>query len=94
MKDIVAVLFGFGLLANAALFVPQALKLWRKKNSAGVSLLSFAGFNVMQFVGVLHGYFQRDLPLMIGMLASLIMCGSVTALAFAYRRTPKLEGGS
>jgi len=85
MKDVVAVVFGFGMILNAALFVPQAVHLWRTKTSQGVSVLSFAGFNALQLVGALHGYFQGDDALMIGMIASLLTCGSVTMLAAKYR---------
>lgn len=84
MKDIVALVFGFGMLINASLFVPQAWQLWRTKSAQGVSLLTFAGFNTLQLVGTVHGYFQRDYALMTGMLASLATCGSVTLLATYY----------
>lgn len=84
MKDIVAVVFGFGMLINAALFVPQAWHLWKAKRAEGISVLSFAGFNALQLIGVVHGYFQHDLALMMGMLASLLTCGSVTLLAARY----------
>lgn len=86
MRDTVAFIFGLGMIFNAALFVPQAIHLWRTKTSQGVSILSFAGFNTLQAIGALHGYFQHDVPLMIGMLASLITCGSVTLLAARYSR--------
>lgn len=85
MKEIVAVIFGFGMLINAALFVPQALHIWRHKTSEGVSLVSFVGFNALQAIGAVHGYFQEDHALMYGMLASLLTCGSVTLLAARYR---------
>ena len=55
---------------------------------SSVSLLSFAGFNLMQLVGMLHGYFQRDWTIFLGMLASLITAGSVTLLALRYRGGP------
>ena len=85
MKQIVAVVFGLGLLCNALLFVPQALALWRKKNSEGVSLLTFGGFNVLQAIGIVHGFYQGDLSLILGMTASLIACGAVTSLTLFYR---------
>ena len=50
MKDIVAVVFGFGMALNALLFVPQALAIWRTKQSKGVSLLTFGGFNILQLL--------------------------------------------
>jgi MtN3 and saliva related transmembrane protein len=85
MKDAVAFIFGLGMVLNAALFVPQAVHLWRTKTAQGVSTLSFAGFNILQAIGTLHGYFEHDYA-MIGMLASLLTCGSVTVLAARYSR--------
>ena len=76
MKEIVAVVFGFGLLCNALLFVPQVLAVWRKKTDEGSSLITF---------GVVHGVYQRDLSLILGMAASFLSCGSVTALTIFYR---------
>ena len=86
MKEIVAYVFGFGMLLNAALFLPQAWRIWKTKVAQGISVLSFAGFNALQFVGFLHGYLQGDRALMSGMLASLLTCGSVTLLAAYYGR--------
>jgi MtN3 and saliva related transmembrane protein len=86
MKQAVAFVFGLGMVLNAALFVPQAIHLWRTRTSQGVSILSFAGFNTLQAIGALHGYFQHDYALMVGMLASLLTCGSVTLLASHFNR--------
>ncbi len=86
MRETVALIFGLGMVLNAALFVPQAVHLWRTKTAQGGSVLSFAGFNTLQAVGALHGYFERDFALMVGMLASLATCGSVTGLAVWYGR--------
>jgi MtN3 and saliva related transmembrane protein len=88
MRETIALIFGLGMVLNAALFVPQAIHLWRTKTAQGVSVLSFAGFNTLQAVGALHGYFQGDHALMVGMLASLVTCGSVTALAIWYSARP------
>lgn len=85
MKQIVAVLFGLGLLCNAVLFVPQALAVWRKKSDEGISLITFGGFSVLQAIGIVHGLFQQDLSLTLGMAASLLTCGSVTVLTLLYR---------
>ena len=85
MKQFVAVVFGLGLVCNALLFVPQVLALWRKKNSEGVSLLTFGGFSVLQAIGIVHGFYQHDRSLVLGMAASLITCGTVTSLTLFYR---------
>lgn len=86
MKEIVAVLFGLGLMVNAALFVPQAVKIFKTKSAKDVSLWTFAGFNVLQLIGIMHGILQQDLSLIIGMTASFLACGAVTCLGFVYRR--------
>jgi MtN3 and saliva related transmembrane protein len=85
MKELVAVIFALGLGCNALLFVPQVLALWRKKSDEGISLVTFGGFSVLQMVGIVHGLFQHDLSLILGMAASLMTCGSVTALTILYR---------
>jgi MtN3 and saliva related transmembrane protein len=85
MKEIVAVIFGLGLGCNALLFVPQVLALWRKKSDEGISLITFGGFSVLQVVGIVHGVYQQDLSLILGMAASLLTCGSVTSLTILYR---------
>jgi MtN3 and saliva related transmembrane protein len=93
MKEIVAWIFGVGLGCNALLFVPQVLAVWRKKSDEGISLVTFGGFSVLQAIGIVHGCYQRDFSLILGMAASLLTCGSVTALTVFYRVT-RLRGGS
>ena len=85
MKLIVAWVFGFALMGNAALFVPQALAKWRKKSDEGISLTTFAGFNLLQVIAIVQGIYQHDLALIVGMVASLITCGAVTVLTIVYR---------
>ena len=92
MKEIVAVIFGLGLIGNALLFVPQAMALWRKKSSEGVSLVTFGGFNILQALGVVHGLYQNDWSLVIGLGASFITCGTVTGLTIFYRSKQQSEG--
>lgn len=85
MKQIVAVIFGLGLLCNALLFVPQVVAVWRKKSDEGISLITFGGFSVLQAIGIVHGLLQHDLSLTLGMAASLLSCGTVTLLTIMYR---------
>jgi MtN3 and saliva related transmembrane protein len=85
MKEIVAVIFGLGLLCNALLFVPQVIAVWRKKSDEGISLITFGGFSILQVIGIIHGLYQHDPSLILGMAASLLTCGSVTALTLFYR---------
>jgi MtN3 and saliva related transmembrane protein len=92
MKEFIAVIFGLGLVCNALLFVPQVLAVWRKKSDEGISLITFGGFSVLQAIGIVHGAFQRDLSLLLGMSASLLSCGTVTGLTVFYR-VKRLRGG-
>jgi MtN3 and saliva related transmembrane protein len=85
MKDFVALLFGLGLGGNALLFVPQIIAVWRKKSDEGISLLTFGGFSVLQIIGIVHGSYQHDTSLTLGMAASLLTCGTVTALTIFFR---------
>ena len=85
MKQIVAIIFGLGLGGNALLFVPQIIAVWRKKSDEGISLITFGGFSVLQAVGIVHGAYERDWSLILGMAASLLTCGAVTALTVFYR---------
>ena len=94
MKEIVAVIFGLGLLGNALLFVPQGIAVWRKKSDEGISLITFGGFSVLQAIGIVHGLYQHDPSLILGMAASLLTCGSLTLLTVVYRvRRLRASGG-
>lgn len=85
MREIVTFVFGLALLGNAALFVPQAIALWRKKTDEGVSLVTFGGFCVLQIIGVIHGIYEHDQSLIIGLGVSFLTCGTVTLLTVVYR---------
>jgi MtN3 and saliva related transmembrane protein len=93
MKDFVAFVFGLALLGNAALFVPQAIAVWRKKSDEGVSLVTFAGFCILQVIGVVHGVYQHDRSLIVGLGASFLTCGTVTLLTIIYRMRRLRAGG-
>jgi MtN3 and saliva related transmembrane protein len=85
MRQFVAWIFGIGLIGNALLFVPQALAVWRKKSDEGVSLVTFGGFSVLQILGVIHGFYEHDNSLIIGLGASFLTCGTVVLLTIVYR---------
>jgi MtN3 and saliva related transmembrane protein len=85
IKEMVAVIFGLGLMGNALLFVPQALAIWRKKTDEGISLVTFGGFCLLQIISVVHGLYEHDLAMVLGMGASLLTCGVATALTIFYR---------
>lgn len=85
MRETVAVIFGLALLGNASLFVPQAIAVWHKKSDEGVSLITFGGFCILQIIGVIHGVYEHDNSLILGLGASFLTCGTVAFLTVVYR---------
>ncbi len=83
--DTVEIIFSLGLFINAVLFIPQIIRLYKTKNSQGISLVTFGGFSIIQFFTVLHAYLHQDILLLLGFLLSLITCGIVTFLIIFYR---------
>jgi MtN3 and saliva related transmembrane protein len=77
-ERLVDFVFGFGLIFNASLFIPQIVKIYRTKNASGLSLTTFAGFNLVQSVGILRGYLRDDWALVLGFGVSFALCGAVT----------------
>jgi MtN3 and saliva related transmembrane protein len=85
IRQIVAFVFGLGLIGNALLFVPQAVVVWRKKSGEGISLVTFGGFCILQILGVVHGAYEHDNSLIVGLGASFLTCGTATLLSIIYR---------
>ena len=85
LRELVTWIFGLGLMGNAFLFVPQIIAVWRKKSDEGVSLITFGGFSLLQIVSVIHGLYEHDWAMVIGMGSSLLTCGTVTVLTMIFR---------
>ena len=56
----IEVSFSIGMIVNAFLFFPQIVRLAKTKSAKSFSLITFAGFNLIQFFTVLHAYLHRD----------------------------------
>lgn len=84
-QEITEVVFAVGIFINALLFVPQAIKVFKEKYAKEVSLITFAGFNVMQLASFFHAFWRSDYTFAIGSLASFFTCGAVTTLVVIYR---------
>lgn len=89
IETIIEAIFGVSLFINASLFLPQIIRLYRTRDTEGFSLITFAGFNVLQFIMFLHGYLHDDYLLMLGMVVSFIACGAVTMQLLLYRNKPE-----
>lgn len=89
LRIFIEVSFLISLFINACLFVPQVIKLYRVKNSQGLSLTTFLGFNLIQAVIIIHAVLRKDWLLVIGTSLSLITCGAVNILIILYRTPSK-----
>jgi uncharacterized protein with PQ loop repeat len=85
IQSIVELVFGITLFVKAVLFIPQAIKIYKAKQSKELSLLTFGGLSLMQLLTALHAYYHQDYILMFGVLLSLIFCGATTCMIILYR---------
>jgi MtN3 and saliva related transmembrane protein len=82
-------MFAVALFVNAALFLPQAWKIFKKKKADEISLLTFGGFWVTQLLTVIHSIIRNDHILFIGYILALATCGLVILLTLRYRYLKK-----
>jgi MtN3 and saliva related transmembrane protein len=85
-KYFIDLIFGVAMFLNAMLFIPQFIVLHKTKDSRGLSLITFAGFNLIQLATIFHGYLYKDYILMYGYILTLFIAGSVTLLVWMYRK--------
>lgn len=78
-------LFAISLFVNALLFIPQAWRLYKQKESREVSLITFVGFWIGQLLTVCHAFIKNDWILFSGYVFALITCGIVIILTIKYR---------
>jgi len=89
LHAIIEVLFTAGLFVNAALFIPQAVKLYTSKNPESLSLITFLGFNIIQGLTIAHGMIRDDNLLILGNILNMITSGAITLLLIYYLMNKK-----
>lgn len=89
MREIITyfidIVFGVGLFINALLFIPQIINLLREKHANDISLITFAGFNLVNVFAVLHGITIHDKWLIVCYSFSVLTNTTVTLLIIWYR---------
>lgn len=83
--DSIEVIFGLFLFINAALLIPQIVKLLREKHSNDISLITFSGFVAVNIFTVLHGIIVHDIWIIAGYSLSVMTSAIVTILIVKYR---------
>jgi MtN3 and saliva related transmembrane protein len=70
-------------VATGAAYIPQALRIWKRRSSDDVSILTYALFLGGQIVYLVYGIRIRQWPLIVGMGANIV--GSVAVIFSALR---------
>lgn len=84
-KLVVDSIYGISLIWDATVYIPQIVRLYRRKSPEGVSLLMFAGFSVSLGLAILNGFYYHDAVQAYGFIPSFTTCSIVTFLLVRYR---------
>ena len=82
----IEIYFIVGTTVNVLLFIIQAIKVYKVKDSTGLSFITFFGFNLIQLSTILYGIIRNDILLTYGYIAAFIACGAITLMIPYYRR--------
>jgi len=75
-------------IATGAAYIPQAARIWKRKSSDDVSVVTYLLFLGGQLVYFVYGVRIRQVPLIVGMAANIV--GSVAVIGSAMKfRAPK-----
>ncbi len=72
-------------IATGAAYVPQALRIWKRKSSDDVSIVTYLLFLGGQLVYLLYGIRFRQTPIVIGMAANIVGSLAVIGSALKFR---------
>ncbi|WP_299438374.1 SemiSWEET transporter [uncultured Rhodospira sp.] len=77
-------------LCTTVAFLPQALKAWRTRSVADLSLSTFLVFTIGVACWLVYGILTVDWPIIVANLVTLLLAGSIVVmrLAFAPRAEP------
>jgi uncharacterized protein with PQ loop repeat len=73
-------------VATGAAYVPQAARIWKRKSSDDVSVLTYAMFLGGQVIYLLYGIRFHQIPIVIGMAANIVGSLAVILSALRFRR--------
>lgn len=88
---IIETIFGFAIFINALLFVPQIITILKRRSAKDVSLITFAGFVLIQIATLAHGIFRDDVLLSAGTGLSLILCSTLVGLIIFYKNSSRKD---
>ena len=77
-----------GLAAAAmttAAFLPQAIKIWRTRQTRDISLATFTVLCLGIVLWLVYGFLKQDLPLLIGNGITLILAGTILVMKLRFK---------
>ncbi|MEO8586810.1 MAG: PQ-loop domain-containing transporter [Acidobacteriota bacterium] len=74
-------------IATGAAYVPQAARIWKRKSSEDVSVLTYGMFLGGQIIYLVYGIRFHQTPIVIGMVANIAGSLAVIGSALRFRRT-------
>ena len=75
-------------IATGAAYVPQAVRIWQRKSSEDVSILTYGMFLGGQIVYLFYGVRFHQTPIVIGMAANIAGSLAVILSALRFRKAP------
>jgi MtN3 and saliva related transmembrane protein len=72
-------------IATGAAYVPQALRIWKRRSSEDVSIVTYLLFFGGQLVYLLYGVRFHQTPIVIGMAANIAGSLSIILSALKFR---------
>ena len=73
-------------IATSAAYVPQAARIWKRRSSEDVSVLTYAMFLGGQVIYLVYGIRFHQPPIVIGMAANIAGSLAVIGSALRFRR--------
>ena len=73
-------------IATGAAYVPQAARIWQRKSSEDVSVLTYAMFLGGQVIYLVYGIRFHQTPIVIGMAANIVGSLAVIGSALKFRK--------
>ena len=81
-------------VCTTAAFVPQLLRVWRRKSARDISLVMFLMFSFGVGCWLVYGISLRSAPIIVANLITLILSLGILALKFRYDRPSSIVARS
>ena len=75
--------FAAGFLTTAA-FIPQAVKIWRSKSAADVSLAAFLAFTAGVGLWLAYGILRQEPPIIVWNGVTLVIAAAILAMKLRF----------